>query len=72
MKTAQINIRPALEKANISQAELARLSGVDYITVNRFASRRAPTKQLGMLANIADTLGCEIADLIVVTEAKGE
>jgi putative transcriptional regulator len=59
-----------LEKRGMSQSELARLSGVSHVTINRMCANHTEGVALATLDSIAGALGVEPGELIV-REKKG-
>lgn len=53
----RLNLRPFRERAGLSQAELARRSGVPQPSISRYETGTAPTVRLEHLARIAAVLG---------------
>lgn len=59
-----------LEKRGMTQSELARLSGVSHVTINRMCGNKTEGVTLSTLDRIAAALGVEPGELIV-REKKG-
>jgi transcriptional regulator with XRE-family HTH domain len=53
--TFAVNLQTVLARKRMSQRELARLSGVHYVTINRILSRDMKPS-LGMCEKLADAL----------------
>ena len=67
---ARFRLRELLEKAAISQTELARQAGVSFATVNRLATNATSQVSLETLDRLALVLGCEPGELIEREPAK--
>lgn len=57
-------IQEKMNAANISQAELARRSGVPASTISSIISRNNDRIAIEMLINLCDVLGCDVEEYI--------
>jgi putative transcriptional regulator len=48
----------------LSQSELARRSGISFVTVNAIANNRTAQVSLGTLDRLCDVLGCDPGELL--------
>ena len=51
-------------EAGISRKELARMSGIPYVTIDQWARRKRLPRDVYALAKVAKALDCHIEDLI--------
>ena len=65
MSPITLRVREVRETKGISQAELARQSGITRATINRIENKPVMTIDLGVLEKVADALGVDAALLIV-------
>jgi putative transcriptional regulator len=61
---ARFRLKEWLERAGISQSELARRSGISFVTINRIASNKTDGASLKTLDALSKALGCEPGDLL--------
>jgi DNA-binding Xre family transcriptional regulator len=61
---ARFRLRELLEKADMSQSELARQSGVSFVTVNRMVANKTASVSLKTLDALSAALGVEPGDLL--------
>lgn len=61
---AQFRLGELLEKAGLSQSELARQSGISFVTINRIVANKTDGVSLKTLDAISQVLGCEPGDLL--------
>ena len=54
----------------MNQTELARLSGVHFVTVNRLSTNRGTRVDLETLDKLSAALGCQPGDLVERVERK--
>lgn len=59
-----------LEARGLTQSELARRSGVPFVTINRMCSNKNSGAQLATLDKLADALGVAPGDLIAKGSTK--
>ena len=62
--SVRFRLREILEKKGMSQAELARRTGLSFSTVHRLASNKTAQVSLATLGKISRVLGCKPGDLI--------
>lgn len=60
----KINLRKILQERGMTQAEFARLSGMNTTIVSRWAKGNPAMIMLRSLEQVCDTLGIEPGDLI--------
>lgn len=60
----RFRVRELLVEAGVSQRQLAELTGLHYVTVNRICVGATTQVSLNTLERIADALGVEPGDLI--------
>lgn len=60
-----IKLRSVLERKGISQAELARMTGIRAATICDLYNNNADFIRLDYLDKICDVLGCGIDDVLV-------
>lgn len=65
MSPITLRVQEVRGTKGISQAELARRSGVTRATINRIENAKVTSIDLGVLEKIADALGVDAALLIV-------
>jgi putative transcriptional regulator len=61
---ARFKLRELLEKAGMSQSELARRSGISFQTINGMVGNRTAQVSLKTLDALSKALGCEPGDLL--------
>ncbi len=69
---ARFRLKELLEKTEISQSELARRSGISFVTINRMAANKTPQVSLKTLDAISKVLGCEPGDLLERDPKRGK
>lgn len=62
---ARFRLDELLEELEVSQSELARLSGVTFVTINAIANNRTRQVRLDTLDKLAAAIGREPGELIV-------
>lgn len=62
--TTRFRLREALEEARLTQSELARRSGVTFVTINRMCANATEGVSLRTLDAIAKVLGIEPGALL--------
>ena len=62
--TVRINLAGLLEKQNMSQRELARLTGIRLASINEMCNNETSRLPLDNLAKICETLSCKISDVL--------
>jgi len=60
----RINLAGLLEKQNMSQRELARLTGIRLASINEMCNNETSRLPLDNLAKICETLSCKISDVL--------
>lgn len=66
-----INLRPILERRNMTQAELAKLTGIRPSTICDLCNNNADFIKLDYLNRILMTLKCSLNDVLIF-EGGGE
>lgn len=61
---ARFRLRELLEESGMSQSELARQSGVSFVTVNRMVANKTATVSLKTLDALSAVLHVEPGDLL--------
>lgn len=70
--TSKFRLRELLEEADMSQAELARLSGVHIVTISRLFRNASAQVSLETLDRIAEVLDIEPGDTIRRVPKRGK
>lgn len=68
--TSRFRLAQLLEEKGMSQREVARLSGITLVTINRMCGNKTEGVTLATLDKIAGALGVEPGELIVRESAK--
>ncbi|HBT92404.1 MAG TPA: XRE family transcriptional regulator [Candidatus Veblenbacteria bacterium] len=60
----RIKLAELLEKKNMSQRELSRLTGIRLASINEMYNNDTSRLPLGNLAKICEALSCKIQDIL--------
>ena len=58
------NLKKIREERGLTQGELAKLSGISRVTINRIENGMQREIMVGNLNKLADALGCSVSELI--------
>ena len=61
---ARFRLKELLEEKDMAQSELARRSGISFVTINRMAANKTAQVSLNTLDAISKALGCEPGELL--------
>jgi putative transcriptional regulator len=61
---ARFRLKELLEKVGMTQSELARQSGISFVTINRIAANKTDGVSLKTLDALSKALRCEPGDLL--------
>ena len=64
-------LRAMMERRKISQAELARISGVPQPIISNILSGKTPNPSAKTALKLARALRCAVEDLIVIDQQAG-
>ena len=65
-----INLRPLLERRNMTQAELAKLTGIRPSTICDLCNNNADFIKLDYLNRILTALKCGLNDVLIFEDSK--
>lgn len=64
LMAVRFRLAELLEESGLSQSELARRSGVSFVTINGVANNKTSRVDLATLDAICKVLGCEPGELL--------
>jgi putative transcriptional regulator len=61
---ARFRLKELLDESGVSQSELARQSGISFVTINRMVANKTAQVSLKTLDALSKVLKCEPGDLL--------
>lgn len=72
MMKVNIKLAGVLDKKNISNRELARMTGIRHPSINEMCNNQTERLPLKNLAAICEVLNCEITDILELEKEQTE